>query len=99
MLGIRGGWPSWGYGTGRGMGFGRGMGRGAGVGLGMGRGAGFGRGMGTGRGGGNPYPFCRFNPRLPRRWWAYGHSNYPAAQPSGYDWDPYYSIQAPYPQW
>ena len=29
----------------------------------------FGRGW-QGWGRGNPYPFCRFYPRLPRRWWA-----------------------------
>jgi len=26
-----------------------------------------------GGGRGNPYPFCRFYPWLPRRWWAYGY--------------------------
>jgi len=34
-----------------------------------------GRGMGFwwwGWGRGNPYPFCRFYPWLPRRWWAWG---------------------------
>ncbi len=25
---------------------------------------------------GNPYPFCRFYPWLPRRWWLYGRSPY-----------------------
>ena len=28
-------------------------------------------GFGRGGGGGNPYPYCRFFPWLPRRWWAY----------------------------
>ncbi len=38
---------------------------GAGYGMGLGRGLwGFGRGMG------NPYPFCRFFPWLPRWWWS-----------------------------
>ena len=81
------GWFGWG----RGMGFGPGMGRGMGFGRGMGMGMGWGRG--------NPYPFCRFYPWLPRRWWAYGSGYYPAAQPAGYGWDPYYSPVAPYPQW
>jgi NAD-dependent dihydropyrimidine dehydrogenase PreA subunit len=32
---------------------------------------GYGRGFGwRGRGRGNTYPFCRFHPWLPRRWWA-----------------------------
>ena len=35
----------------------------------------FGRGGGWGRG--NPYPYCRFYPWLPRRWWAYGAGFYP----------------------
>lgn len=63
------GWFGWGgMGMGRGMGFGRGMG--------------MGRGFGLGRG--NPYPFCRFYPWLPRRWWAYGGGYYPTAQPWAY---------------
>jgi hypothetical protein len=36
--------------------------------------AGYGRGYGTfgwSGGFGNPYPFCRWFPWLPRRWWAY----------------------------
>ncbi len=38
-------------------------------------GRGFGRGFGFGGGGrGNPYPFCRWYPWLPRRWWAYPSS-------------------------
>ena len=41
----------------------------------FGRGAWWGGGWGRGRG--NPYPFCRFNPALPRRWWAYGSAYYP----------------------
>lgn len=41
---------------------------------GFGRGRGF--GMGFGRGMGNPYPFCRFYPWLPRRWWTCGATPY-----------------------
>lgn len=36
-----------------------------------GRGRGFG-----GRGFGNPYPFCRFYPWLPRGWWRFGYAPY-----------------------
>ncbi len=39
-------------------------GRGYGAGYGRGYGAGYGRGYA-----GNPSPYCRFNPALPRRWW------------------------------
>jgi hypothetical protein len=75
------------------MPFGRGwFGRG---GIGMGRGIGFGRGMGLGRG--NPYPFCRFYPWLPRRWWAYGGGYYPTAQPGAYGVSPYYGAPLAYP--
>jgi ferredoxin len=72
-----------------------GIGRG---GLGMGRGMGYGRGFGMGRG--NPYPFCRFYPWLPRRWWAYG-SGYTPAQPPPQTFSPgsNYSYPAPYPRW
>jgi len=45
-------------------------GRGIGRGMFMGYAPGFGMPMWGGRG--NPYPFCRFYPWLPRRWWAYG---------------------------
>jgi len=38
-----------------------------------GRGRGFG---GMGRGMGNPYPFCRFYPWLPRGWWRFGYAPY-----------------------
>jgi hypothetical protein len=34
----------------------------------------WGRGFGVGCG--NPYPFCRFYPWLPRRWWAAGPAAY-----------------------
>lgn len=95
MLGRGGSWFGWGPGMGRGMGLGHGMG----LGRGMGRGISLGRGIGMGFGRGNPYPFCRFYPWLPRRWWACGSYYYPTAQPGGYGWDPYYSAQAPYPQW
>jgi hypothetical protein len=91
------GWGGTGFGRGMGMGFGRGMGMGFGRGMGMG----FGRGMGMGRGmgRGNPYPFCRNFPWLPRRWWAYGGGYNPTALPGGYGQDPYYGAGAPYPQW
>ncbi|MCK4723199.1 MAG: 4Fe-4S binding protein [Dehalococcoidia bacterium] len=39
---------------------------------------------------GNPYPFCRFYPWLPRRWWAYGQGPYPQTMPS------YYPVYRPY---
>jgi len=45
-----------------------------------------------GRGRGNPYPFYRFYPWLPRRWWAYGLGSYPQTMPS------YYPVYGPY-QW
>jgi len=35
-----------------------------------------------GRGRGNPYPFCRYFPWLPRWWWAYGPTR-------GYGWVDY----------
>jgi 4Fe-4S dicluster domain len=79
-----------------GVGMGRGMGLGRG--LGMGRGMGVGRGFGMGRG--NPYPFCRFYPWLPRRWWAYG-SGYTPVQPPPQVYSPAsnYGYQAPYAWW
>jgi hypothetical protein len=64
-------------GTGRGMGIGRAYW--AGTALGFGRG----RGMGMG----NPYPYCRFYPWMPRRWWAVGMSPYgPGAPGDPYNW-------------
>lgn len=44
-------------------------------------GYGFGRFYGRpGWGRGNPYPFCRAYPHLPRGWWKYGYNyGYPAA--------------------
>jgi hypothetical protein len=70
----RGGWFGWGPG----MGMGRGGWFGWGPGMGMGRGGGFGwgRGFGMGWGRGNPYPFCRTFPWMPRGWWAWGASPY-----------------------
>jgi hypothetical protein len=77
-----------------------GMGMGRGMGFGRGRGFGRGMGMGMGMGRGNPYPFCRFNPSLLRRWWAYGGGQYPPASPPVYGWGPGYGNQAPYyPRW
>lgn len=53
------------------------FGRGArGFGRGYWPGAGLTRGLGIGRGMGNPYPYCRSFPWLPRRWWAIGMSPY-----------------------
>lgn len=74
------------------------MGRGRG-GWGLGRGYwGFGAGFGywPGWGRGNPYPFCRFFPWLPRWWWAMGLSPY-AAAPSWSYAAPYWAYATPYP--
>jgi hypothetical protein len=54
-------------------GFGRGRGRGYGR-----RYSGLGRGFGMGPRMGNPYPYCRFYPRMPRRWWAMVNNPYAA---------------------
>jgi hypothetical protein len=83
-----------GYGIGRN--FGRGMGFGFGMGFGRGLGHGFGRGwFGVGWGRGNPYPYCRFAPWLPRRWWAGPNAGYYGAP------DPRYSMpyNDPYGNW
>jgi len=68
-----------------------------GYGMGWGRGA-----FGWGAWPGNPYPYCRYFPWLPRGWWAYGAA-YPwggvARWPVGYGAypvNPYY--QAPQTQ-
>jgi hypothetical protein len=46
------------------------------------RGRGFGRGYRfSGRGLGNPYPYCRWYPWLPRRWWAYPAYTQPSTPP------------------
>ncbi|MCD6262918.1 hypothetical protein J7L60_00715 [Candidatus Bathyarchaeota archaeon] len=55
---------------------------------------------------GNPYPFCRWFPWLPRWWWAYPYWSYYAAYPTwwgyrGFPWLPGwglspYSAAAPY---
>ena len=74
-----------------------GRGRSGWGGAGMGRDIGFGRGIGRGMGRGNPYPFCRFNPRLPRRWWAFGGGYYQATQLRYYGWSPYYKPPTSYP--
>jgi len=53
-------------------------------------GRGMGRGLGRGMGRGNPYPFCRFYPWLPRRWWSYGPGYYPQTTPANYpSYSPY----------
>lgn len=45
----------------------------------FGRGFGWGRGWGAGWGWrGNPYPFCRWFPWLPRGWWWMGWFYYPS---------------------
>lgn len=64
-----------GYGRGRGGGYGRGMGFGRGYWPGPGAGGVYGPGLGRG----NPYPYCRFYPWLPRRWWAMGIDPYGTA--------------------
>jgi len=62
----------------------------------------FGRGRGggwaRGRGRGNPYPFCRFYPWLPRRWWATPYAGYyGTTTPYGGYGHPYYGAAgAPY---
>ena len=63
----------------------------------------FGRGW-PGRGRGNPYPFCRFYPWLPRRWWATPYvGQYSANIPyMGYGYPgygAYYPTYAPYRRW
>ncbi len=59
------------------------------LGLGYGTGRGF---RGFGRGMGNPHPFCRFFPWLPRRWWT-GMYGPMTSYSSGYTPYPY---SAPY---
>ncbi len=49
-----------------------------------GRGRGF---AGRGRGLGNPYPYCRFYPWLPRGWWRFG--SMPPGGHVGYGPQPY----------
>lgn len=90
------GWFGWGWPGGGGFGMG-GFGRGRGFGVGFGR--------------GNPYPFCRFYPWLPRRWWAtpygaqygattpYGEYGYPYSGLGRYPTAPNYPIPGGYPQW
>ncbi len=57
----------------------------------------FGRGWGGSGGWGNPYPFCRFFPWLPRMWWATPYAGrYAATIPyRGYGY-PYYSGRGAY---
>jgi hypothetical protein len=66
------------FGRGGGRGYGRGMGFGRGYWTGTALSPGWGRGMGMG----NPYPYCRFYPWMPRRWWAMGMSPYEPGAPS-----------------
>lgn len=54
----------------------------------------FGRGW-WGRG--NPYPFCRFYPWLPRRWWAYGGGLHPVMAPGAYPARGFGAAWSPYP--
>ncbi len=60
-----------------------------------GRGRGF---WGVGRGVGNPYPFCRFYPWLPRGWWRCSAPPYdnPYARYSSAD-GPWAQVQPPTP--
>ncbi len=74
-----------------------GRGRGAGRGRRNWQGAGFGRGLGMGRGMGNPYPYCRFYPWMPRRWWAAGMNPYYATGPYGPGTAPTWGVYNPSP--
>lgn len=69
-------------------------------------GAGYGMGRGFGRGMGNPYPFCRWFPWLPRWWWSgmYGpvtpYSYAPYGAPTPYSpYRPYGPYSTPYAPW
>ena len=42
----------------------------------------FGRGWGVRGWAGNPYPFCRWFPWLPRWWWAYPYGGYSTSYPT-----------------
>lgn len=78
------------YGMGRGMyGLGRGM-------YGMGRGMGFGW---PGGGRGNPYPFCRFFPWLPRWWWSGMYGSMTPYSGAPYGANSPYSPYRPYPSY
>ena len=63
---------------------------------GWGRRGGFGRGFGVGFRG-NPYPFCRFFPWLPRWWWTgiYG----PISPYTPYTYQTYPAYQYQYPRY
>ena len=69
----------------------------------MARGRGFGRGFwsgfgpGRGMGMGNPYPYCRNFPWLPRRWWT-GMYGAMAPAPGMYPM-PYYGYPYSYGRW
>jgi hypothetical protein len=72
---------------------------------------GFGGGFGRGFGRGNPYPFCRFYPWLPRQWWAMPYASqyaatipytgygYPYSGPGRYPTGSYYPTPGGYPLW
>ena len=70
------------------------MARGRGKGFGRGFWSGFGSGRGMGMG--NPYPFCRNFPWLPRWWWT-GMYGPIAPAPRAYPAVPYYGYSYPYP--
>ena len=76
-----------GFGGGRRGGYGRGMGLGRANRAGLAPGGAYRQGLGRG----NPYPYCRFYPWLPRRWWAMGVSPY---GPSAGQW----TISSPSPR-
>ncbi|RJS70187.1 hypothetical protein CW714_07655 [Methanophagales archaeon] len=68
------------------------MARGRRIGFGRGFWSGFGPGRGMGMG--NPYPFCRNFPWLPRWWWTGMHG--PIAPAPGIYPVPYYGYSYPY---
>jgi len=77
MRGGRGYGKGYGRGNGPGgyrIGGGRWWDTGAGGNYGYGRGLGLGLGRYNGRG--NPLPYCRWNPNLPRGWWRYQGTNF-----------------------
>jgi len=65
------------FGRGGGRGYGRGMGYNRGYWSGAAPRGAYSRGAGMG----NPYPYCRFYPWMPRRWWAMGMNPYGPGAP------------------